>query len=207
MQDKNYIETEGVRHLTPENKSIIEESIRNIIKALGENPDREGLIETPKRVAKYYDEVFEGIRYTNDEIAAKFDKCFEDVETGDLVVVGDIPIFSMCEHHIALMYNMKVHVGYIPNGKVIGLSKIARIADMVSKRLQLQERIGMDIADILHTVLNTDDIIVVVEGEHSCMTARGIKKIGSRTRTSAIRGRFESDAQLRQEFYSLTMTK
>lgn len=207
MQDKNYVEIEGVRHLTSENKSIIEESIRNIIKALGENPDREGLIETPKRVAKYYDEVFEGIRYTNDEIAAKFDKCFEDVETGDLVVVGDIPIFSMCEHHIALMYNMKVHVGYIPNGKVIGLSKIARIADMVSKRLQLQERIGMDIADILHTVLNTDDIIVVVEGEHSCMTARGIKKTGSRTRTSAIRGRFESDAQLRQEFYSLTMTK
>lgn len=195
------------RHLSQENMQIIENAISSIITALGEDVSREGLKETPNRVARYFDEVYEGIRYTNDEIAQMFNKCFEDVDTGDLVVVGDIPIFSMCEHHMALMYNMKVHVGYIPNGKVIGLSKIARIADMVSKRLQLQERIGMDIADILYTVLGTEDIIVVVEGEHSCMTARGIKKMGSKTRTSAIRGKFETDAQLRQEFYSLTTSK
>lgn len=195
------------RHLDEEKMQTIEEAISYIITALGEDVNREGLKETPKRVARYFDEVFEGIRYTNDEIADMFNKCFEDVETGDLVVVGDIPIFSMCEHHMALMYNMKVHVGYIPNGKVIGLSKVARIADMVSKRLQLQERIGMDIADILSKVLDTNDIIVVIEGEHSCMTARGIKKPGTRTRTSAIRGAFSNDSDLRNEFYNLVLSK
>lgn len=198
---------DGKRHLSETNFNKIKEATKMIIEALGEDVNREGLRETPKRVAKYYDEVFEGIRYTNDEIAEKFNKCFEDVETGDLVVVGDIPIFSFCEHHMALMYNMKVHVGYIPNGKVIGLSKIARIADMVSKRLQLQERIGTDIAEILSKILDTEDIIVVIEGEHSCMTARGVKKPGTRTRTSAIRGAFDSDSDLRQEFYNLVLSK
>lgn len=184
---------------------VIRACIRNILVALGDNPDREGLKDTPDRVARMYHEIYEGMRYTNDEIAKMFNKCFEDVQTGDLVTVSNIPIFSMCEHHMALMYNMKVHVGYIPNGKVIGLSKIARIADMVAKRLQLQERIGMDIADILETVLGTNDIIVVIEGEHSCMTSRGIKKIGSLTRTSALRGIFENDSTLRQEFYNLAL--
>lgn len=182
---------------------IIRSCIRNIITVLGDDPDREGLKDTPDRVMRMYKEIYEGMNYTNDEIAEMFDKCFEDVQTGDLVVVGNIPIFSMCEHHLALMYNMKVHVGYIPKGKVIGLSKVARIADMVSKRLQLQERIGSDIANILKKVLSTEDIIVVIEGEHSCMTSRGIKKPGTSTRTAAIRGKFESDSQLRQEFYSL----
>lgn len=182
---------------------VIRTSIHNILAALGDDPNREGLKETPDRVARMYNEVFEGMKYSNDEIADMFNKCFEDVSTGDLVTVTDIPIFSYCEHHMALMYNMKVHVGYIPKGKVIGLSKVARIADMVSKRLQLQERIGMDIAEILEKVLNTENIIVVIEGEHSCMTARGIKKIGTKTRTSALRGIFVSDSNLRQEFYSL----
>lgn len=186
---------------------VIRACIRNILVALGDNPDREGLKDTPDRVARMYHEIYEGMRYTNDEIAKMFNKCFEDVQTGDLVTVSNIPIFSMCEHHMALMYNMKVHVGYIPNEKVIGLSKIARIADMVAKRLQLQERIGMDIADILETVLGTNDIIVVIEGEHSCMTSRGIKKIGSLTRTSALRGIFENDSKLRQEFYNLALRK
>ena len=186
---------------------VIRACIRNILVALGDNPDREGLKDTPDRVARMYHEIYEGMRYTNDEIAKMFNKCFEDVQTGDLVTVSNIPIFSMCEHHMALMYNMKVHVGYIPNKKVIGLSKIARIADMVAKRLQLQERIGMDIADILETVLGTNDIIVVIEGEHSCMTSRGIKKIGSLTRTSALRGIFENDSKLRQEFYNLALRK
>lgn len=184
-------------------EDIVRASIRNLLVVLGDNPDREGLKETPDRVMRMYKEVFEGMQYTNEEIGEMFNKCFEEVETGDLVAIGNIPIFSYCEHHMALMYNMTVHVGYIPNGKVIGLSKVARIADMVSKRLQLQERIGMDIADILQKVLGTKDIIVVIEGEHSCMTARGIKKIGSKTRTSAIRGAFSNDVSLRQEFYSL----
>lgn len=181
----------------------IENAIRDIITALGDDINREGLKETPKRVAKMYQEVYEGMQYTNDEIAEKFDKCFEDVQTGDLVVIEHIPIFSYCEHHLALMYNMDVSVGYIPNGKVIGLSKVARIADMVSKRLQLQERIGMDIMEVLKKVLSTEDIIVVIRGEHSCMTARGIKKPGTITKTSAISGAFQTNQALRQEFYNL----
>ena len=181
----------------------IKSAVRALIEALGDDPEREGLKETPDRVARMYDEVFEGMRYTNDEIAQMFNKCFEDVHSNDLVLVKDIEVFSYCEHHLALMYNMKCHVGYIPNGKVIGLSKIARICDMVSKRLQLQERICADIADIMQKVCETEDVIVIVEGEHSCMTARGIKSRGAKTRTSAIRGLFESDYELRHEVYEL----
>ena len=181
----------------------IKEAIRTIITELGDDPDREGLRETPDRVARMYDEVFEGMRYTNDEIADMFNKCFEDVSSRDLVLVKDIEVFSYCEHHMALMYNMKCHVGYIPNGKVIGLSKIARICDMVAKRLQLQERICSDIAEIMQKVCETEDVIVIVDGEHSCMTARGIKSRGAKTRTSAIRGLFESDHELRREVYDL----
>lgn len=183
------------------NNKLIEKSIRNIIIALGDDPDREGLIDTPKRVAKMYNEVFEGMLYTNDEIADMFNKCFEDTETGDLVIVKDIPIFSYCEHHLALMYDMTVSVGYIPNGKVIGLSKIARVADMVSKRLQLQERIGSDIRQVLTKILNTEDVAVVIEGRHSCMTARGIKK-PSITQSNSLGGEFRTNGDLRNEFYS-----
>lgn len=185
------------------NHEKIKEAIRTIITELGDDPDREGLRETPDRVARMYDEVFEGMRYTNSEIAQMFNKCFEDVDSRDLVLVKDIEIFSYCEHHIALMYNMKCHVGYIPNGKVIGLSKIARICDMVAKRLQLQERICSDIAEIVQEVCDTEDVIVIVDGEHSCMTARGIKSRGAKTRTSAIRGLFDSDHELRREVYDL----
>jgi len=184
------------------NSAAIEEAVRTILIALGDDPEREGLIETPKRVAKMYQEVFEGMKYTNDEIADKFNKCF-DTDNDDLVVVKDIPIFSYCEHHIALMYNMTVSIAYIPNGKVLGLSKFARIAEMVGKRLQLQEKIGNDIAYIIEKVTDSPDIMVVVQGEHSCMTARGIKSRGSKTRTSAIRGRFVSNSDLRREAYAL----
>lgn len=184
-------------------KNKIEVAVRMLLEALGDNPDREGLKETPKRVAKMYDEVFEGMKYTNHEIAQKFNKCFEDTTTGDLVVIENIPVFSYCEHHMALMYDMKVSVGYIPNGKVIGLSKVARIADMCAKRLQLQERIGTDIYEVLREILNTDNIIVVIEGSHSCMTARGIKKTGSKTKTACCKGQFFDNIALRQEFYSL----
>ena len=185
------------------NHEKIKEAIRTIITELGDDPDREGLRETPDRVARMYDEVFEGMRYTNSEIAQMFNKCFENVDSRDLVLVKDIEIFSYCEHHMALMYNMKCHVGYIPNGKVIGLSKIARICDMVAKRLQLQERICSDIAEIMQEVCDTEDVIVIVDGEHSCMTARGIKSRGAKTRTSAIRGLFDSDHELKREVYDL----
>lgn len=181
----------------------IKAAVKMLIEAVGDDPHREGLKETPDRVARMYDEIFEGMRYTNDEIAEKFNKCFEDVHSNDLVLVKDIEVFSYCEHHLALMYNMKCHVAYIPNGKVIGLSKIARICDMVSKRLQLQERICADIADIMQKVCGTDDVLVIIEGEHSCMTARGIRSRGAKTRTSAIRGLFDTDHELRHEVYEL----
>lgn len=138
-------------------KPRIENAIKEILLALGDNPDREGLKETPKRVAKMYEEVFEGMNYTNEEIAEKFCKCFE-TNNNDLVIIKDIPIFSYCEHHMALMYNMTVSIAYIPNGKVLGLSKFARIADMVGKRLQLQERIGSDIAEIIQLATDSNDV-------------------------------------------------
>ena len=170
--------------------------IRGLLEAIGEDPDREGLKETPDRVAMMYQEVFEGIQYTNHEIAQMFNKTFEeDLEFlpggQDMVIVKDIDIFSYCEHHLALMYDMKVTVAYIPNGKVIGLSKIARIADMVSKRLQLQERIGTDIAEIISEVTGSEDVAVIIDGCHSCMTASGIKKTNAKTYTTTFRGKFK----------------
>lgn len=181
--------------------NAIKEHIKGIIVALGDDPNREGLLDTPDRVAKMYEEVFEGMNYTNDEIAAMFDKTFDsdmDFNNGDkdLVVVKDIDIFSYCEHHLALMYDMKVTVAYVPKGKVIGLSKIARICDMVSKRLQLQERIGSDIADIMQKVTSSSDVAVLIEGCHSCMTARGIKKTAAKTYTTTLRGKFKDDISL-----------
>ena len=173
--------------------------IRGILQALGDDPDREGLKETPERVAKMYEEVFEGMCYSNQEIADMFRKNFaqESAENSqDMVLVKNIEIFSYCEHHLALMYDMKVTVAYVPNGKVIGLSKIARIADMVSKRLQLQERIGTDIAEIMQEITGSDDVAVLIEGCHSCMTARGIKKTAAKTYTTTLRGRFQTDLQL-----------
>lgn len=179
----------------------IKEHVRGILVALGDDPEREGLKETPERVAKMYEEVFEGMNYTNHEIAQMFDKTFEqDLElsgkSDDMVYVRDIEIFSYCEHHMALMYDMKVSVAYIPNGKVIGLSKIARIADMAAKRLQLQERIGSDIAEIMAEVTGSDSIAVKIEGCHSCMTARGIKITAAKTLTTTFTGRFKTDASL-----------
>jgi GTP cyclohydrolase I len=174
--------------------------IRGLLEALGDDPDREGLKETPQRVARMYEEVFEGMKYTNEEIAQMFDKTFSEDEEGgadrygDMVVVKDIDIFSYCEHHLALMYDMKVTVAYVPNGKVIGLSKIARIADMVAKRLQLQERIGTDIVDIITQVTGSEDVAVYIEGCHSCMTARGIRKTNTKTYTQTLRGRFQNES-------------
>ena len=184
-------------------KEAIKEHVRGILIALGDDPDREGLLETPDRVASMYEEVFEGMKYTNDELAEMFGKTFAEDgvarQAGDMVLVKDIEVFSYCEHHMALMYDMKVSVAYIPNGRVLGLSKIARIADMVAKRLQLQERIGSDIAYVISKAAGTEDVAVMIEAHHSCMTARGIKKPGSKTMTTTLRGRFESDTALQNK--------
>ena len=180
----------------------IMQAVTMLIEAIGDDPEREGLKGTPDRVARMYEEIFEGMRFTNDQIAEMFNTCFKS-DSNDLVVVKNIPIFSYCEHHMALMYNMEVSIGYIPNGKVIGLSKISRVAEMVGKRLQLQERIGTDIAEIIQKIAGTENVIVVIEGEHSCMTTRGIKSRGSKTKTATLRGIFKDNIALRNEFYNL----
>lgn len=179
-------------------EKAIEEHIRGILVAIGDNPEREGLIDTPKRVAKMYTEIFAGIQYTNHDIAEMFGKVFDEERVGsnNVVVMKDIEFFSYCEHHLALMYDMKATVAYIPKGKVIGLSKIARICDMVGRRLQLQERIGCDIADIISEITGSEDIAVILEGYHSCVTARGIQKTNTKTITVERRGVFLEDATL-----------
>lgn len=184
------------------NQKKLQKYIRKILEEIDPNPDREGLVETPKRVAKMYTEIFEGQKYTNDDLVKMYDKCFT-CDANDLVVEKDIPCFSYCEHHMALMYNLKISIAYIPNGKVIGLSKMARVADLVCKRLQLQERIGEDIAYIIGKICDTRDVAVIITGEHSCMTARGIKKPGTVTKTATLRGQFKESSQLRQELYSI----
>lgn len=191
------------KDFSPENIRKIEHAVKDIIEAIGGNPDEPGLRGTPHRVAKMYEEVFQGMHYTNDQIAALFNTCFIEPDAHDLVVMANIPAFSFCEHHIALMYNMKISVAYIPDGKVIGLSKIARIVDLVTKRLQLQERIGEDIAYIMEKICGTHDCMVVITGEHSCMTARGINKPGVATSSAVLHGRFRDSQALRQEVYDL----
>lgn len=179
----------------------IEEHIRGIIVALGDDPERPGLVDTPKRVAAMYEEVFEGMNHTNHEIAQMFARTFDDdADTNGerLVVMKDIELFSYCEHHMALMYDMKACVAYVPNGKVIGLSKIVRVCDMVCRRLQLQERIGRDIADIISEITGSGDVAVTIEGSHSCVNARGIKNHNAKTYTAELRGRFLTDPLLRE---------
>ena len=170
-------------------KEKLEKAFKEIIEALGDDPKREGLLDTPKRAAEMYLEQFEGMNYTNDELIEMLNKTFERdyvTDSKNLVIMKDIDIFSHCEHHLALMYDMTVDIAYIPNGKVIGLSKLARIADMVSKRLQLQERIGSDILYIVKEITKSNDIIVRITGCHSCVTARGIKKRSKTTTISKI---------------------
>ena len=186
----------------------IEGHIRGILIALGDDPEREGLKDTPKRVAKMYEDIYKGMCYTNDEIAGMLNTTFEDDlalgnAENDLVFMKDIEIFSHCEHHLALMYNMKVAVAYVPKQKVIGLSKIARIADMAGRRLQLQERIGSDIAEILQKITESEDVAVIIQGEHGCMTTRGIQKPGAKTITTTLRGRFNTDPMLNNKLMML----
>lgn len=162
-----------------------------ILQAFGKDLRDPSLKETPKRFAKMMLEQLEGEFYSDSDLVSKFGKCFETTGHG-IVTCTNIPVFSHCEHHLALMYNMNVSIGYYPRTKVIGLSKMARIADMVAKRFQIQERMGFSIHRIMSAILSTDNVIVMIEGEHSCMTARGIKKPGAVTRTLHTSGVFEN---------------
>lgn len=162
-----------------------------ILQAFGKDLQDPSLKETPKRFAKMMLEQLEGEFYSDSDLVSKFGKCFETTGHG-IVTCTNIPVFSHCEHHLALMYNMNVSIGYYPITKVIGLSKMARIADMVAKRFQIQERMGFSIHRIMSAILSTDNVIVMIEGEHSCMTARGIKKPGAVTRTLHTSGVFEN---------------
>lgn len=177
----------------------IEEAVKMILEAVGEDPTREGLLDTPKRVARMYEEVFQGM---NEDPKKHLQTVFgEDHE--ELVLVRDIPFYSLCEHHLVPFYG-KAHVGYIPKGgKVTGLSKLARTVEVVARRPQLQERITSTIANSIVETLEPHGVIVVLEAEHMCMTMRGIKKPGAQTVTSAVRGTFEKDAAARAEVLSL----
>lgn len=177
----------------------IEEAVRMILEAVGEDPNREGLLDTPKRVARMYEEIFSGI---NKDPKEQFSVVFsEDHE--ELVLVKDIPFFSTCEHHLVPFFG-KAHIGYIPRGgRVTGLSKLARAVETVARRPQLQERITSTVADSIVESLDPYGVIVVIEAEHMCMTMRGVKKPGSKTVTSAVRGVFAEDVAARAEALSL----
>ncbi len=176
----------------------IKEAVKMIIEAIGEDPEREGLIETPDRIARMYEEIFSGI----DESAKKHLSKTFSVKNNDIVIEKDIPFYSMCEHHFLPFYG-KVHIAYIPNGKVAGLSKLARTVEVYAKRPQLQERMTSDIADALKKYLDAQGVIVIIEAEHLCMNMRGIKKPGSKTKTLTVRGIFEENLKLREEALEL----
>lgn len=181
-----------------DNREQIEEHVKAILQLIGEDVEREGLLETPARVTRMYEEIYGGYGVDpRDVLGVVFDEQHEE-----LVIVKDIVYYSQCEHHTAPFFG-KIHIGYIPSGKIAGLSKFARLVEVITRRLQVQERITSDIANTIEEVLKPHGIMVVVEGEHLCMCARGIKKPGSKTVTSAVRGSFRSDAALRSEFLSL----
>ncbi|MFC6332827.1 GTP cyclohydrolase I FolE [Paenibacillus septentrionalis] len=180
------------------NREKIEEHIKEILKLIGEDVEREGLIETPARVTRMYEEIFAGYEVEPREVlGAVFDENHEE-----LVIVKDIVYYSQCEHHMAPFFG-KVHIGYLPSGKIVGLSKLARLVEAVTRRLQVQERITSTIANVLDEELDPQGVFVVVEGEHLCMCARGIKKPGSKTVTTAARGLYQHDPALRSEFMQL----
>ncbi|MDE5768100.1 MAG: GTP cyclohydrolase I [Oscillospiraceae bacterium] len=175
--------------------------VRGLLEAIGEDPEREGLRETPDRVARMLTEVLAGTAYSNHEIAEMFGKTFpleDSGQTDSAVVMKDIQVFSYCEHHMALMYDMYVNVAYLPKDRVIGLSKIARICDMAAKRLQLQERLGKDIAEIIAEATGSPDVGVFISGSHSCMTARGIRNASAKTITKTFMGKFRTDQKLQE---------
>jgi GTP cyclohydrolase IA len=181
-------------------KPAIEAAISKVIKAMGEDPRRPGLVDTPRRIAEMYEEIFSGM---NDNVLEELSVGFEEGHR-EMVILKDIPFYSMCEHHFLPFFGV-AHVGYIPNkeGRVVGISKIARVVDVFAKRLQLQERMTTQIADAILTALQPDGVAVVIKAEHLCMMMRGIKKPGSSVITSATRGTFRSRIATRSEFLSL----
>jgi GTP cyclohydrolase I len=174
----------------------IEEGVRMILEGIGEDPDRGGLRETPARVARMYEEIFGGVG----KDASQLVTVVEGADHDEMIMIRDIPLYSSCEHHL-LPWIGKAHVAYIPNKaqQITGLSKIARVVDLLSRKPQVQERLTTEIADAIDTALTPRGVFVVIEAEHLCMTMRGIKKPGSRTVTSTVRGLFRSDARTRQE--------
>lgn len=180
------------------NKEKIIEGVKLIIEGIGEDVNREGLLETPDRIARMYEEIFSGIGKTAKE---HLSKTFT-VEGEDLVLEKDITFYSMCEHHFVPFYG-RVHIAYIPNGKVAGLSKLARCVEVYSKKPQLQERLTSEIADALMEYLDAKGVMVVIEGEHMCMTMRGVKKPGAKTITTTYRGLFKENIELKREVISL----
>jgi GTP cyclohydrolase I len=185
------------RHVR-ENRAELERLVREMLRMIGEDPDREGLLETPARVVRMFEEIYAGYSVDpGDVLGVTFNEQHEE-----LVIVKDIVYYSQCEHHLAPFFG-KVHIGYLPSGKIVGLSKLARLVEAVTRKLQVQERITSQIADILEEKLHPHGVMVVVEGEHLCMCARGVKKPGSKTVTSAIRGEFRESSALRDEFLQL----
>jgi GTP cyclohydrolase I len=176
----------------------IRRAVREILAAVGEDPDREGLLETPARVARLYAEVFAGL---HEDPSVHLTKTFAQKHE-DMVLVKDIEFSSMCEHHL-LPFVGKAHVGYLPDERVVGLSKLARVVDTMAKRPQVQEKMTEDLADLIMTHLKPRGVGVIIEASHSCMTIRGVKKPGAMTITSAVRGGFREHPATREELLSL----
>ncbi|MFE3452736.1 GTP cyclohydrolase I FolE [Nonomuraea sp. NPDC059194] len=180
----------------------IEKAVREILYAIGEDPDRDGLLDTPARVARAYAEQFSGLNQSPEDV---LNKVF-DVDHDEMILVRDIEVYSTCEHHLVPFYGL-AHVGYIPNdkGQVTGLSKLARLVDVFARRPQVQERMTSQIADSLMRVLEPRGVIVVLECEHLCMTMRGVRKPGAKTMTSAVRGDFRTSDKTRAEAMALIL--
>lgn len=177
----------------------IENAVRDILEAIGEDPEREGVKETPQRVARMYAEVFAGLHRD----ITKDIKVFHEEGNDEMILIGDIPFYSMCEHHL-LPFHGKAHVVYIPrDGRILGLSKVARIVDTLSRKPQLQERLTSEIADTIQKAVDARSVCVIIEAEHLCMTMRGIRKPGSKTVTSAMRGGCRTDLRTRNEALAL----
>lgn len=180
-------------------KEAIQKAVLMIIRAIGESPEREGLVETPRRMADMYEELFSGIHVDPTSLLTTG---FEEEKHKEMVIVKDIPFASLCEHHL-MPFHGTAHVGYIPQGRIVGISKIARLVETLSRRPQVQERLTSQIADLLMQGLRARGAAVVIEAAHLCMTIRGVKKPGSRVVTSATRGIFRENPSTRAEFLSL----
>jgi GTP cyclohydrolase I len=183
-------------------KIKIEKAVAMIIEAIGDDITREGLVDTPRRIAEMYEEIFGGV---HDDPAKVLDVGFDE-EHREMVILRDIPFYSMCEHHFMPFFGT-VDIGYIPNGRVVGVSKLARVVEIIAKKPQLQERLTSEIAETIMNALKPEGVAVVVQAEHLCMTMRGIKKPGSNFVTSANRGIFRNKAATRAEFLSLIRSK